>query len=54
MIAYMTEILSGDIFVSYRSTQQIWEMAALFAADNEAFCTYMLDGRVYRNGRTYS
>lgn len=54
MIEYMTQILEKDCFVKYRSTEQVWEMAEAFSANNELFCIWMLDGRVFINGRTYS
>lgn len=54
MIEYMTQILEKDCFVKYRSTEQIWEMAEAFAANNDLFCLWMLHGRVFINGRTYS
>lgn len=54
MIQHMTEVLGSDFQVSFRSREQIWAMALLFSADREAFCTWMLNGYVHRNGVTFS
>ncbi len=53
MIQHMTETLEREYQIHWRSREFVWTLAGIFAEDREAFCRWMLDGSVRRNGVTY-